>query len=103
ESHTDCVASEERVVRAAVRQKGQVTLPAAVREALQVGEDDQVEFRISPTGDVTVRGLRLIPTDQAWFWTPEWQEGERQADEELKQGLGTTYHSDEEFLKALGG
>jgi hypothetical protein len=24
--------------------------------------------------------------DQSWFWTPEWQAGERQADEDLTTG-----------------
>jgi len=39
--------------------------------------------------------------DQAWFWTPEWQAGERQADEDIRQGRGDVSYSDEEFLAAL--
>jgi hypothetical protein len=39
--------------------------------------------------------------DQAWFWTPEWQAGERQADEDIVAGRLTRYGSDEEFLTAL--
>ena len=27
-----------------------------------------------------------IDKNQAWFWTKEWQEGEREADKELKEG-----------------
>jgi hypothetical protein len=42
-----------------------------------------------------------IPSDQAWFWTKEWQEGERIADEEAAAGLGTVYNSGEEFLDSL--
>ncbi len=38
---------------------------------------------------------------QEWFWTPEWQEGERDADTELAAGRGTIYMSGEEFLAAL--
>jgi len=38
---------------------------------------------------------------QAWFWTPDWQEGERDADTELAAGRGTIYMSGEEFLAAL--
>lgn len=42
-----------------------------------------------------------IDPDQAWFWTPEWQEGEREADADLAAGQGSIYYSDEEFLAAL--
>ena len=42
-----------------------------------------------------------IDPDQAWFWTPEWQAGEREADADIAPGRGTRYHSDEEFLAAL--
>ncbi len=40
-------------------------------------------------------------TDQAWFWTPEWQEGERRADADLAAGRVTRFDSDEAFLEAL--
>lgn len=45
--------------------------------------------------------LREINPEQAWFWTPEWQEGEREADAQLAAGEGTIYYSNEEFLAAL--
>jgi hypothetical protein len=38
---------------------------------------------------------------QAWFWTPEWQAREREADEDLAAGRLTRHESDEEFLAAL--
>ena len=39
--------------------------------------------------------------DQAWFWTPEWQEGEREADEHIAAGRLDYFGSTEEFLAAL--
>lgn len=42
-----------------------------------------------------------IDPDQWWFWTPEWQQKEREADEDLAAGRTTRYDSDEEFLAAL--
>lgn len=39
--------------------------------------------------------------DQAWFWTPEWQEGEARADADLASGRFTHFDSDEAFLAAL--
>src|SRR5438045_642433 len=43
-----------------------------------------------------------IDPDQAWFWTREWQEKEREVDESIARGeRGTVYESDEAFLSAL--
>ena len=39
--------------------------------------------------------------DQAWFWTPEWQAKEREADAALAAGRVTCFESDEAFLAAL--
>jgi len=39
--------------------------------------------------------------DQAWFWTLEWQAGERRADADLASGRFTRFDSDEAFLEAL--
>lgn len=46
--------------------------------------------------------LREIDPDQLYFWTKEWQEGEKKADEDIKVGrmLGP-FHSVEEFKKAI--
>ena len=43
----------------------------------------------------------MTDPDQWWFWTPEWQQKEREADEDLAAGRTTRYDSDEEFLAAL--
>jgi hypothetical protein len=42
-----------------------------------------------------------IDPEQAWFWTREWQEREREADDDLAAGRTTRYESDDEFLGAL--
>jgi hypothetical protein len=39
--------------------------------------------------------------DQAWFWTPEWQKGEREADADIAAGRTVRFESDEEFLAHL--
>ena len=39
--------------------------------------------------------------DQAWFWTPEWLEGELEADAEVEAGGGTVYVDEADFLAAL--
>lgn len=76
-----------------VRDKGQLTLPSRVREALGVSPGDELEFEVNDAGIVEVHGLKKIRSDQAWFWTKEWQQGEREASEDIAAGRVTRHES----------
>ena len=39
---------------------------------------------------------------QWWFWTPEWQAGERLVDEELRTGQYEVFDNMDDFLASLG-
>lgn len=73
-------------VRTVVRPRRQITVPDEVLEQLGVQEGDEIEFTAQEDGTVALRGWTSIPTDQKWFWTPEWQEGEREADTDIAAG-----------------
>lgn len=83
-----------------VRSKGQLTIPPEVRRAARLEEGDPVEFEITPDG-ILLRPKKVIDASQAWFWTPEWQAKEREADEEIAAGRGEKFETDEEFIAAL--
>jgi AbrB family looped-hinge helix DNA binding protein len=87
--------------RVKIRPKAQLTLPEEVRRALHIGEGDEVEFAVHEDGSVTVRGYVSIPTDQAWFFTPEWLAGEREADEDIAAHRGTVHESAEAMFGHL--
>jgi antitoxin PrlF len=87
--------------RVKIRPKAQLTLPEEIRRALHIGEGDDVEFAVHEDGTVTIRGYVSIPTDQAWFYTPEWLAGEREADEEIAAGRGTVHESVEDMFDHL--
>ncbi|MCL2594152.1 MAG: AbrB/MazE/SpoVT family DNA-binding domain-containing protein [Promicromonosporaceae bacterium] len=72
---------------AEVRKRNQFTLPPAIARALRVKVGDKVEFTATEDGAVTVRGARIVPTDQAWFWSPEWQAMEREVDVDRAAGV----------------
>jgi hypothetical protein len=40
-------------------------------------------------------------SDQAWFWDEVWLAGEREADEDIKQGRTSTSLSTDEFRASL--
>ncbi|MEZ5331846.1 MAG: AbrB/MazE/SpoVT family DNA-binding domain-containing protein [Thermoanaerobaculia bacterium] len=89
------------MTRAVIRRKGQITLPREVREALHVEEGDDVAFTVEEDGTVVLTGLKSTPADQAWFWTDEWQAGEREASRQAARGEGTVYDGSEDFLDSL--
>ncbi len=45
--------------------------------------------------------VTLIPKDQLWYWTREWQKKEREVDEALARGDFKEAESVEELLKEL--
>ncbi|MFG2794622.1 AbrB/MazE/SpoVT family DNA-binding domain-containing protein [Streptomyces sp. NPDC048419] len=100
--------AQETRVKAQLRDKGQLTLPTEVRRALHIESGDDVEFVVSYDSErhgvmqVQVRGLKTVLADQAWFWTDEWQAGEREASDEIARSEGTVYGSAEEMFDALG-
>ncbi|MDQ2875489.1 MAG: AbrB/MazE/SpoVT family DNA-binding domain-containing protein [Actinomycetota bacterium] len=89
--------------RAKIRPKAQLTLPEEIRRALHIGEGDEVEFAVRDDGTVTVRGFISIPTDQAWFFTPDWLAGEQEADEQIASGRGRVFQSADEMFAHLDG
>ena len=84
-----------------LRERGQITLPAAVREALNVEAGDEILFQVVDNVVVLHAGA-WVPRDQAWFWTPEWQAGEHEATEDIRKGRTHTYKSADEMFDALG-
>jgi hypothetical protein len=53
-----------------------------------------------------IRAAQSAPNpdpSQAWFWTPEWQAGEREADADLAAGHTQFFESEDGFFAALDG
>jgi bifunctional DNA-binding transcriptional regulator/antitoxin component of YhaV-PrlF toxin-antitoxin module len=77
-------------------------LPEKIRRAAGIVEGDMVYLEVLDEGEAGLHvRLGKIDPDQAWFWTPEWQAKEREADEDRLAGRLAVHHSDEEFLAAL--
>lgn len=88
--------------RARMRPRAQLTLPEEVRRAMHIIEGDEIEFAIHADGTITVRGYVSVPSDQAWFFTPERLAGKQQADDEIAAGEGTVHGSAEAMFAHLG-
>ncbi len=84
-----------------VRPKGQITLPDGVRRAARLSEGDYLEISFE-SGAIVMRPKKLIDADQAWFWTEDWQRGEREASEDIARGRTRRSDSGDAFLDSLG-
>ena len=83
-----------------VRKKAQVTLPQSVRKALNIEEGDFLDVRVSD-GEIVLRVKKLVDKEQAWFWTKRWQEGEREAAEDIRAGHVHSFDSAKEGVAFL--
>ncbi|HEX4518646.1 MAG TPA: AbrB/MazE/SpoVT family DNA-binding domain-containing protein [Gaiellaceae bacterium] len=88
------------MARTTIRAKGQITLPDEIRKAARLEEGDLLEAELTADG-ILLRPQKLIDATQAWFWSPEWQAGEREADADREAGRVESFASESEFLDAL--
>lgn len=65
--------------------KHQVTIPKKVFEKLRLEVGDYLD--VEAKGNyIAMIPKKLIPKNQAWFYTAEWQEKESEADEAIDRG-----------------
>jgi AbrB family looped-hinge helix DNA binding protein len=83
-----------------VTRHGQITLPRSVRGQLNIEEGDFIEIEVQG-GRAVLTPKRLVDKDQAYFWSPQWQAAEREAEEDIKAGRVKTFSSVEELMEDL--
>ncbi len=86
--------------RIRVGAKRQVTLPREITRKLRLNEGDDLELRVEDDR-IELVPLALIPRDQLWFWTPEWQAMEREADEDKAAGRVKSFKSAKKLIASL--
>lgn len=79
----------------------QVTIPAKIFSRLRLHVGDYLGV-IEKNGRLIFTPHKLIPNDQLWFWTKEWQEKEREADEDIATGrVSGPFRTAKDFMKNL--
>jgi antitoxin MazE len=87
-----------------LRKKAKLTIPSEIMEGLNLYEGDQLDILIEDGSNVLIPMVTIV-TDQAWFWTESWQEGEVQAEKDVKDGKLTNIMSGKQldgFFQSLG-
>ena len=83
-----------------VSRSGQITIPAAIRQALNLQEGDYVEVSLADDR-ILLTPKQVVDRSQAYFWTAEWQAAEREADEDIRAGRVQVFESVDELLADL--
>ena len=66
----------------------QVALPRRVIKLLGLKINDYLEVSVKG-GKIILEPRAIIPKSQAYFFAPEWQEGEQEAEEDIREGRVT--------------
>jgi antitoxin MazE len=83
-----------------IRHNFQVTLPAAIRKRLGLKIGDLLETMIKE-GKIIIVPKKTVDAEQAWFWSKEWQESEKEAQADLEAGRVKRFKNVEELIKDL--
>jgi len=84
-----------------IRSNGQITLPASIRRQANLAEGDLLEIAVEPDGSLRLTPKVAVDRDQAYFWSERWQQGEREADDDLRAGRYVDFETMDEFIKSL--
>jgi len=87
-----------------ISSKRQISIPKKVMETMDLQPGDEVEFQIEKNTArlIPIKTIK-VPRDQAWFWTPEWQTKESEADQDISAGRYREFDKMKDLLKDLHG
>lgn len=85
-----------------IQARGTIALPADIRKRHHLDEPGaQVEVVERDDGVIELHPTIAVPASQAWFWTEEWQAGEREVDEMVARDDVQEFASGEELMAHL--
>lgn len=84
-----------------IRSNGQITLPASTRRAVNLEEGDLLEVIVEEDGSIRLIPKIAVNRSQAYFWTKRWQEGEREAEEDMRLGREKEFKTMKDAIEFL--
>jgi AbrB family looped-hinge helix DNA binding protein len=93
--------AERTFYKSRLRNKGQITVPTEIRNALGAEEGDDLLFSADELGRVIITRAQVIAPEQAWFWSERWQRMEHAAQADIDAGRVETFDTVEDALVFL--
>lgn len=84
-----------------IKQKSQVTIPSELVKKLKLKPGDKLEIE-EKDGCLIITPVAVIPRDQMWFFSKDWQADELKVEEQIREGRIKMARSKDELLKGLG-
>jgi len=84
-----------------IRSRSQITIPSEIIKKLNLQQGDTLEVEVE--GDqIVLRPVVAIPKNQAYFWTKEWQQEEKQIQSDIETDKIKSAKLKDELFKDLG-
>lgn len=84
-----------------VASNGRITLPGSIRRKVGLSEGDLLRVEVAEDGRIILTPVVAVDRSQAYFWTSRWQEGEREAEEDLRAGRVSTFDNLDDLIDDL--
>lgn len=83
-----------------IQKNKNITLPVSAIRRYRLHLGDYLQVQETPEG-VLLKPVKVVDSSQAYFWTKEWQEGEREAQQDIRAGRVKKLRSVRELARDL--
>jgi len=85
-----------------LRKNAQITLPAQIRRSAHLEDGDVLDCEVRD-GQIVLTPKKIVDKREAWFWSPEWQQAEAQAQKDILGGSVSEFDSVDDLIEHLKG
>ena len=82
-----------------VLRNGIIQIPKEILQEVGLEEGDYIDMEINGKDTITLH--IKDDEDDSWYWSEEWQQMEREADEDIKAGRIKTFDNVEDLIREL--
>jgi len=84
-----------------LKRKSQVTIPVELLKKMKLKPGDKLDIE-EREGRLVITPVVVIPRDQLWYYSKEWQKDELEAEQQINDGKVKLAKNKDELFKGLG-